>query len=134
MDCPGNTYGWPSALNIICTAYSTRLFWGRTVGLTLRPAQAQKLVPALTCCSGAHVAGGYNEVAFAGLDAVLDAAAQYGIRVIMTMADYWLGVDSYKSVRSPLQLDMHQDHLVSGPVPHLYASSRLWGCAGIALC
>ena len=43
-------------------------------------------------------AGVYNEAAFAGLDHVLDTAASYGIRVIFTMADYWLGVDSFKTV------------------------------------
>lgn len=42
----------------------------------------------------------YNESAFYGLDYVLDTAATYGVRVLFTMADYWLGVDSFKSVRT----------------------------------
>lgn len=48
-----------------------------------------------------HVSAGvYNERAFKGLDTVLDVAAQYGIRLIMTMSDYWLSVDSFDNVRS----------------------------------
>ncbi|KAK9802579.1 hypothetical protein WJX73_007058 [Symbiochloris irregularis] len=42
-------------------------------------------------------AGVYDERAFAGLDSVLDTAAQYGVRLIMTMSDYWLSVDSFNN-------------------------------------
>ena len=42
--------------------------------------------------------GVYDETAFVGLDRVIDAAAQYGIRLIVTMADSWNLVDSIKAV------------------------------------
>lgn len=45
------------------------------------------------CCTGK-----YNETAFEGLDLVIDAAAQYGIRLIITLSDSWNLVDSIKSV------------------------------------
>ena len=43
-------------------------------------------------------AGVYSETAFEGLDMVIDAAAQYGIRLIVTLSDSWNLVDSIKSV------------------------------------
>lgn len=56
-------------------------------------------------------AGVYNEKAFAGLDSVIDTAAQYGIRLIMTMADYWLSVDSFNNVGTPP--DINASHACS---------------------
>ena len=41
----------------------------------------------------------YDQTAFEGLDKVIDAAAQYGLRLIVTMADAWNLVDSIKAVR-----------------------------------
>ena len=46
------------------------------------------------------IAGVYNETAFVGLDYVLDTASSYGVRVLFTMSDYWLSVDSFRNVRS----------------------------------
>ena len=43
-------------------------------------------------------AGVYSETAFEGLDMVINAAAQYGVRLIVTLSDSWNLVDSIKSV------------------------------------
>ena len=46
-------------------------------------------------------AGIYNETAFRGLDFVLDQAAQYGVKVMFTLANNWKTFDSKYNVRSP---------------------------------
>ncbi len=43
-------------------------------------------------------AGLYNETAFRGLDFVLDQAAQYGVKVMFTLANNWKTFDSKYNV------------------------------------
>ena len=46
-------------------------------------------------------AGLYNETAFRGLDFVLDQAAQFGVKVMFTLANNWKTFDSKYNVRAP---------------------------------
>ena len=60
-------------------------------------------------------AGKYSEHAFQALDYILDEAAKYGVRLLLTLVNNWDNADSKTQVRHPVRCNGQAAYHIFGP-------------------